>query len=71
LRYGAYSMIVSKKGIQKILNYFDKNRFYTPYDIDIHFIPKINEYICNEEIVTHWWKTPYSDSTIPMKNKKK
>ena len=57
-RVGAYSMILSKRGIKKILNYFNTNYVWTTFDEDIHYIPSIRQYCCADDIVTN--KTDYS-----------
>ena len=51
-RFGAHSMIVSKRGIEKILNYFTKLYLWTAYDIDIHYIPCIKQYALNRDLVS-------------------
>lgn len=33
-RYGAYSMILRKSGIEKILRYFEKRKIFLPYDLE-------------------------------------
>jgi len=52
LRYGGYSMLISKRGIKKILDYCLDQKLYTPYDCDIHFIPGIRQYITNKDYVS-------------------
>lgn len=52
MRYGAYSMLVRKSGMEKILNFFKKYSFYLPYDMDICLIPNIRMYSVNYDIVS-------------------
>lgn len=51
-RFGAYSMIISRNGMEKILRYFTSLYLWTAYDIDIHYIPNIKQYSMNRDIVT-------------------
>lgn len=51
-RFGAYSMLISKKGIEKILTYFMNRDLWTAYDIDIHYIPHIRQYCLTRDLVS-------------------
>jgi len=51
-RFGTYSMLVSKNGINKILKYFKHRYLWTSYDIDIHYVPTIRNYCINRDIVS-------------------
>lgn len=51
-RYCTYSMLISKKGIEKILNYFSHLYVWSALDIDIHYIPGIHQYNSTKEIIT-------------------
>lgn len=51
-RFGAYSMIISKRGIEKILRYFLDNYMWTSYDIDIHYVPEIKQYCIKRDLVS-------------------
>lgn len=62
-RFGAYSMLISRKGMEKILNYFTTHYLWTAYDIDIHYIPGIKEYSLNRDLVSVNYKLP-SDTEI-------
>ena len=44
MRYGAYSMIVRRSGMEKILNYFKSYGIFLPYDIDFWLVPDIKMY---------------------------
>lgn len=53
MRYGAYSLIIRRSGIEKILNYFKTYRIYLPYDMDFWLAPDLKMYAVNKDIVTH------------------
>lgn len=57
-RFGNYSYLISKKGIKKILDYFDQNFLWTAYDIEIHYIPGIREYSLTCDLVSFDWTLP-------------
>jgi len=61
-RFGAYSLLISKKGIRKILDHFLNNYLWTAYDIDIHYVPNIRQYCIHRDLVSINYKTP-SDTT--------
>lgn len=52
-RYGTHSMIISKNGIRKILEYYSSRSLWSPIDIDIHYIPGIREYSATKDLVTN------------------
>ncbi|HSX04584.1 MAG TPA: glycosyltransferase family 25 protein [Rhabdochlamydiaceae bacterium] len=64
-RFATHSMLISKKGIKKILDYFTHVYLFSPIDWDIHYIPSIRQYAACKDIVTVWRNNPYSD-TIPQ-----
>ena len=68
MRYGAYSMILRRSGIEKILNFFKKYQIFLPYDLDFWLIPDLNMYVVNEDIVSHLPGAP-SDNAYPTYNK--
>lgn len=51
-RYGAYSMIVRRSGMKKILDYYMKSKIYQPYDLEIHFVNDIKKYGLTFDMVT-------------------
>lgn len=61
-RFATHSMLISKKGIKKALDYFTHVYLYSPIDWDIHYIPEIRQYASSEDIVTKWRNNPYSDT---------
>jgi GR25 family glycosyltransferase involved in LPS biosynthesis len=61
-RYGMYSFLVSRKGLQKIYHYFSHVYLWTAVDIDIHYIPSIRQYSAKRDIVSIWTHSPFSDT---------
>ncbi len=61
-RFGMYSVLISRRGIKKILTYFLNNYLWSAIDIDIHYIPGIREYAMTRDIVCHRVGDPFSDS---------
>ncbi len=52
MRYGAYSMIVRRSGMEKILQYYKTYSIFLPYDTDIWLIPDLRMYTANYDIVS-------------------
>lgn len=57
-RFGAYSFILSRGGIQKLYNYFTQLYLWSPYDIDMHYAPGIKQFCINRDLVTVDLSTP-------------
>jgi GR25 family glycosyltransferase involved in LPS biosynthesis len=53
MRYGAYSMIVRRSGIKKILQHFKTYGIFIPYDMDIWLNQELKMYCVNKDIVSH------------------
>lgn len=72
MRYGAYSMIVRRSGMAKILNYFKSYGIFLPYDMDIWLNPSLKMYCVNKNIVSHRAGAP-TDNNKPhyLKQEKK
>ncbi|MCI5051967.1 MAG: glycosyltransferase family 25 protein [Simkaniaceae bacterium] len=68
-RYGAYSMIVSRRGMQKLLNFFKTYKLFLPYDMDFAFPPGISFYTVVNDVVTTTLNAP-SDNGGPNYLKK-
>jgi GR25 family glycosyltransferase involved in LPS biosynthesis len=52
-RHGAYSYIISKRGMEKVMAYFATHKLVAPYDVDIHLVPGILQYCpLGQEIVS-------------------
>ncbi len=62
-RFGMYSVIISRKGIKKILDYFTHVYVWTHIDIDIHYVPNIREYSTTRDIISIWTQSTVSDTT--------
>lgn len=69
MRYGAYSMIVRRSGMEKILNYFKTYGIFIPYDMDIWLNPELKMYSTNYDIVSHRPGSP-TDNSYPNYLKK-
>lgn len=61
-RWGCYSYILSRKGIEKVYNYFAHVYLFSPIDVDLHIIPTIRQYTAAEDIITNPRSTPFSDT---------
>ncbi len=70
MRYGAYSMIIRRSGIEKILNYFKTYGVFLPYDMDFWLIPDLKMYSVNKDIISHAAGAP-TDNNLPHYLKKK
>jgi GR25 family glycosyltransferase involved in LPS biosynthesis len=53
MRFGSASMILRRSGMKKLLDFFKTYKVYFPYDIDYFFVPGINLYALNKDIVTN------------------
>lgn len=51
-RYGAYSMIIRREGMKKILDFFKKYKVFLPYDIDFYTVPTIKFFTVKKDIVS-------------------
>ncbi|CRX38270.1 glycosyltransferase family 25 protein [Estrella lausannensis] len=67
-RFGMYSVIISSRGVQKIIDYFSHVYLWSPIDIDIFYIPEIKVYAARRDIVTVNWQIPISDTVSPPSN---
>lgn len=52
-RYGAYSYIIRRSGIEKILNFLKKRKFFLPYDMEYTLPKDIKLYTVTKDIVSH------------------
>lgn len=52
-RFGTHSILVSRSGIKKMLDYFTHVYFWAHIDHDMHYIPGIREYSATRNIVTN------------------
>lgn len=51
-RYGAYSMIVRRSGMRKILNFIKNYRIFLPYDMEFYLPEGMNIYSLNYDVVS-------------------
>lgn len=52
-RYGAYSMIIKRSGMQKILNFYKNHKIFLPYDMTFYLPHNINMYGLRYDVVSH------------------
>lgn len=52
-RIGTHSMIITRNGIKKLLDYFISRPIWTAIDVDMHDTPDIREYSCRRDIVSN------------------
>jgi GR25 family glycosyltransferase involved in LPS biosynthesis len=52
-RFGTQSMIWTKRGMEKILRYYENYKIFMPYDLDIVLVPDIRIYSVMEDVVTN------------------
>lgn len=62
MRYGAYSMIIRRSGMEKILNYFKTYGIFLPYDMDYWLNPQLNMYSVTTDIISHRAGAPTDNS---------
>jgi GR25 family glycosyltransferase involved in LPS biosynthesis len=53
MRFGSASMVLRRSGMKKMLDFFKTYKVYFPYDIDYFFVPNINLYALNKDVVTN------------------
>ena len=51
-RFGAYSMIIRRSGIKKLLDYAMEHKIFLPYDFDNYQAPGISRFSTNYDIVS-------------------
>lgn len=51
-RYGAYSMIIRRSGMQKILNFIKNHKIFLPYDMDFYLPNDIRMFAVKEDVVS-------------------
>ncbi|MGZ3633524.1 MAG: glycosyltransferase family 25 protein [Parachlamydiaceae bacterium] len=51
-RYGAYSMVVRRSGMKKILNFIKRYGVFLPYDMEFYLINDINLYTTRYDVVS-------------------
>lgn len=53
MRYGCYSMIIRRSGIEKILSYFNEHGFFYPLDNELCHVPNLKQVTLTKEFITH------------------
>lgn len=64
VRYGAYSMIIRKSGMKKILDFYKKHKIFLPYDMEYYFPYNIEFYTVTSDVVSTQPRAP-SDNGSP------
>lgn len=52
-RFGAYSMIIRRSGIEKLLHFFAEHRIYHPYDLEYYLPEGIRLYSLRYDLITN------------------
>ena len=52
-RFGTQSMIFSRAGLEKLLNFYKEHNIFMPYDLELACIPGIKMYSVLEDVVTN------------------
>lgn len=69
MRYGAYSMIIRRSGMKKILDYYKTYGIFIPYDMDIWLNPDLKMYSTTRDIISHRAQAPTDNSNPNYLNK--
>lgn len=70
-RYGAYSMIVRRSAMEKILNYYKKYKVYLPYDMEFTLVPDIKFFTVLNDVVSTQPQALSDNGAPGYQNKKK
>jgi len=70
-RYGAYSMIIRRSGMKKILDYYDRYQIFLPYDLDFFMPDDIKMYTVRRDVVSTKPGSPSDNGGPGYKNKKR
>lgn len=52
-RFGTHSMVISRRGLEKIYAYFSEVNLRIPIDWDLHYIPSFRQYAARKNLVTN------------------
>jgi GR25 family glycosyltransferase involved in LPS biosynthesis len=65
-RYGTYSMIVSDRGMKKLIDHFTTGEdILWPYDIEIHYTPNLRQYAIIDSVARHaYFSFNFSDTGV-------
>lgn len=70
-RWNQHSILFSRKGIQKVWDYFSHVYLYAPLDVDMQYVPGLKSYMTARNIVTVIYDPkPLSDARVPVKESK-
>lgn len=69
-RFGAYSMIVRRSGMKKILDFLKEYNIFLPYDIEFPYPHDIRLYTVLTDIVSTWPGSPSDNGSPAYKNRK-
>lgn len=61
-RTATHSMVFTKKGMKRILDYFTHVYLWAPIDIELHWIPGLRHYSSKHDIVSTIWAYHESDT---------
>lgn len=61
-RWGTYSMLISQRGLQKLVTYHWKMPLWTRIDVSIHHVPGLRQYATRMDFVTHTIEQRASDT---------
>lgn len=70
MRYGCYSMILRRSGIEKILRYFSENGFFYPLDNELCHVPSLKQITLTKEFVSHQYIQNSNTSYKPIETRK-
>ncbi len=70
-RFGAYSMIVRRSGMEKVLNFFKEHNIFLPYDIEFAFPADIRLFTVLNDVVSTWPGAPSDNGSPAYKNLEK
>lgn len=68
MRYGAYSMILRKSAMEKILDFYRTYKIFIPYDMDFWLCPDLKMFYYETDIVSHR-AGALSDNDTPRYNR--
>ncbi|EKE07736.1 MAG: hypothetical protein ACD_17C00541G0003 [uncultured bacterium] len=64
VRYGAYSMIIRRSGMKKILDFYREHNIFLPYDMEYYFPQNILFYTVRSDVISTQPRAP-SDNGSP------
>ncbi len=63
VRIGAYSLIISKSGLEKLIKFHQSMELWTHVDVSIHLVPNIRQYVLTQPYITHTIVNRTSDTS--------